>query len=133
MPSLPIVQTQVTLRGNVGSLDAPTDSGPTIHSMACPVCPLGPHRSLKQEMWILWTYSGRPIYSHLALGAGYCTEGREWSKKSQKIEEANDIPNLPIVPTQVTLRRNVGSLDAPRVAHLFTFSPRGQGIVLRGP
>ena len=34
--------------------------------------------------------------------------------------------------TQVTLRENVGSLDAPRTAHLFTFGPRGQGISLRG-
>ena len=32
-----------------------------------------------------------------------------------------------IVPTQVTLRRNVGSLDAPRVSQLFTFGPRGKG------
>ena len=27
---------------------------------------------------------------------------------------------------------NVGSVDAPRTAHLFTFGPRGQGISLRG-
>ena len=40
--------------------------------------------------------------------------------------------NLPIVPTQVTLRDNVGTLDAPRVAQLFTFAPKGHGIVLRG-
>ena len=35
--------------------------------------------------------------------------------------------NLPIVPIQVTLRGNVGSLDTPRTAHLFTFGPWGQG------
>ena len=46
--------------------------------------------------------------------------------------EANGILNLTIVPTQVTLRGNVGTMDAPRVAQLFTFAPRGQGIVLRG-
>ena len=46
-------------------------------------------------------------------------------KKSTKIGEANGMPSLPIVPTQVTLRENVGSLDAPRMAHLFTFGPRG--------
>ena len=28
--------------------------------------------------------------------------------------------------------KNVGSLDAPRTAQLFTFGPRGQGISLRG-
>ena len=40
--------------------------------------------------------------------------------------------SLPIVPTQVTLKGNVGSLDAPRTAQLFTFGTRGQGISLRG-
>ena len=38
--------------------------------------------------------------------------------------------NLPIVPTQVTLRGNVGSLDAPIASH--TFGRRGQGNALRG-
>ena len=33
-------------------------------------------------------------------------------KNQQKIGEANVMLNLPIVPTQVTLRRNVGSLYA---------------------
>ena len=47
------------------------------------------------------------------------------SKNQQKIKEANGMPSLPIVPTQVTLRENVGSLDTPRTAHLFTFGPRG--------
>ena len=46
-------------------------------------------------------------------------------KNQQKIGEANGMPSLPIVPTQVTLMGNVGSLDAPRTAHLFTFCPRG--------
>ena len=54
------------------------------------------------------------------------------SKNQQKIGEANGMPSLPIVPTQVTLKGNVGSLDAPRTAQLFTFGPRGQGISLRG-
>ena len=55
------------------------------------------------------------------------------SKNPQKIRKANDMSNLPIVPTQVTLRGNVGSLDAPRASQLFTFGPRGgQGIQLRG-
>ena len=53
------------------------------------------------------------------------------SKNQQKIGEANGMPRLPIVPTQVTLKGNVGSLDAPRTAQLFTFGPRGQGISLR--
>ena len=47
------------------------------------------------------------------------------SKSRQKIGEDNGMPSLPIVPTQVTLRENVGSLDVPRTAHLFTFGPGG--------
>ena len=54
------------------------------------------------------------------------------SKNQQKIKEANGMPSLPTWPTQVTLRENVGFLDAPRTAHLFTFGPRLQGISLRG-
>ena len=54
------------------------------------------------------------------------------SKNQQKIAEANGMPSLAIVPTQVTLKGNVGSLDTPRTAQLFTFVPRGQGISLRG-
>ena len=42
------------------------------------------------------------------------------------------MPSLPIVPTEVALRGNMGSLDAPRTPQLFTFGPRGQGIALRG-
>ena len=54
------------------------------------------------------------------------------SKNQQKIGEANGMPNLAIVPTQVTLKGNVGSLDAPKMAQLFTFGPRGQGVSLSG-
>ena len=46
-------------------------------------------------------------------------------KNQQKIGEANGMPSLPIVPTQVTLKGNVGSVDIFWAAHLFTFSPRG--------
>ena len=42
------------------------------------------------------------------------------------------MPSLAIMPTQVTLKGNVGSVDAPRTAQLFTFGPRGQGVSLRG-
>ena len=42
------------------------------------------------------------------------------------------MPSLPIVPTQVALRGNVGAMDAPRASQLFTFGPRGKGIALRG-
>ena len=35
-------------------------------------------------------------------------------------------PVCPLGPLQVTSRENVGSLDAPRTAHLFTFGPRGR-------
>ena len=54
------------------------------------------------------------------------------SKNQQKIGEANGMSSLPIVPTQVMLKGNVGSLDAPRTAKLFTFGPRGHCISLRG-
>ena len=54
------------------------------------------------------------------------------SKNQQKIRKENGMPSLPTWPTQVTLRENVGSLDATRTAKLFTFGPRGQGISLRG-
>ena len=42
------------------------------------------------------------------------------------------MPSLPIVPTQVALRRNVASLDALKASQLFTLGPRGQGIAVRG-
>ena len=71
------------------------------------------------------------------------------SKNPQKIGEANGMPSLPIVPTEVTKTGNVGSADvfsmpslpilatqgslhAPRAPKLFTFGPRGQSIALRG-
>ena len=54
------------------------------------------------------------------------------SKNQQKIGEANGMNSLPIVPSQVTLKGNVGFLDAPRTAQLFTFGPRLQGNELRG-
>ena len=41
------------------------------------------------------------------------------------------MPSLPIVSTQVALRRNVGSLDAQRASQLFTFGPRKQVNALR--
>ena len=50
------------------------------------------------------------------------------SKNQQKIREANGMPSLPTSPTQVTKTGNVGSVDVFRVAHLFSFGPRGQGI-----
>ena len=49
-------------------------------------------------------------------------------KKSEKNWEANDMSNLHIVPTQVTLSRKCGISST----QLFTFGPRGQGIALRG-
>ena len=54
------------------------------------------------------------------------------SKNQQKIKEANGMPSVNTWPTQVTLRENVGSLDAPMTAHLSTFGPRVQGISMRG-
>ena len=57
-------------------------------------------------------------------------ESRMVQKNQKKIGKANGMPSLQIVPTQVTLRGNVGSLDAPRASQLFMFFPRGQGIAL---
>ena len=41
------------------------------------------------------------------------------------------MPSLPIVPTQIKLRANVGSLDAPRASQPFTFGTRVKGIELK--
>ena len=43
------------------------------------------------------------------------------SKNQQKIGEANVMPRLHIVPSQVTKTGNVGSLDASSASQLFTF------------
>ena len=53
-------------------------------------------------------------------------------KNPQKIKEANGMPILPNVPTQVMKTGNVGSVDVFMAAHLFTFGPRGQGNALKG-
>ena len=76
---------------------------------------------------------GHPNNLQLALGAGHCTKRVVNGLKNQeKIGEARGMPSMPIVPTQVTLRGNVGSLDAPKASQLFTFGPRVQAIALRG-
>ena len=55
------------------------------------------------------------------------------SKNAQKIRKANDMSNLPIVPTQVTLRGNVDSLDAASASQLYShLALGGQGIKMRG-
>ena len=109
MPILPTGPTQVMKTGNVGSVDVfraahlftftPRGQGKVVRGswmvsknqqklgkpMVCPFSPLGPHRSRKRKMWVLWTFSGRPIYSHLALGGRVMHwEGREWSQKISK-------------------------------------------------
>ena len=92
MLNLPIVCTQVTLRGNMGTSETSQtvvnglkNRQNLLKIMVCPVCPWGPHRSRKREMWVLWTFSGRPIYSLLALGGRLMhREDREWSKKIRK-------------------------------------------------
>ena len=54
------------------------------------------------------------------------------SKNQQKIGEANGMPSLPIVPIQVALNINVGSLDSDRASQLLTFGPKLKGNGLRG-
>ena len=46
-------------------------------------------------------------------------------KNQEKTGEASGMSNIPIVPTKVILRGNVGSLSAPIAALLFTFGTRG--------
>ena len=92
-------QIQVTLRGNVGSLDA-----------------------TRASRLFTFGFGGRVLHR----------EGRECSKKIRKNGETNGMLNLPIVPTHFTLRGNVGSLDAPIAAQLFTFGPSWQANALRG-
>ena len=70
--------------------------------------------------------------NNLQLGAGHCTKRVVNGLKNQEKIEARGIPSMPIVPTQVTLRGNVGSLDAPKASQLFTFGPRVQAIALKG-
>ena len=45
-------------------------------------------------------------------------------ESAKKKGEAIGMLNLPIVPTQVTLRGNLGSLDTPTASQLFIFGPR---------
>ena len=47
------------------------------------------------------------------------------SKNQQNIRKANGMHNLPIVPTQVTIRKNICSVDVLMAVHVFTFGPRG--------
>ena len=84
-------------------------------------------------MCVLWTLLGGSNYSHLVLGAGYCTKRVvNGLKNQQKIGEANGMPSVATGPTQVTKTGNVFSVEVFRVANLFTFGPRGQGNALRG-
>ena len=50
-------------------------------------------------------------------------------KNLHKLVEANGMPGLLVVPTQVMLRNNVGSLDASTASQLFT---KWQCTALRG-
>ena len=90
MSDLPIVPTQVTLSGNVGSLDTPR---------AAHLVTFGPrgHGNALTGSWMV-------------------------SKNQQKIGKHNGMLDLLIVPTRLMLRGNVGSLDLPIEAHLFTLN-----------
>ena len=72
-------------------------------------------------------YGASHLYTFGPRGRVMHREGREWP---QKIGKANGMPSLPIMPTKVSSRGYVGSLDPPRAAHLSTFGPRGQGNAL---
>ena len=69
-----------------------------------------------------------PLSAHYLIPSAKC----KLMGRPVNVQETNGIPSLPTGPTQVTLRGNVGSLDAPIAPQLFTFGPRGQGIALRG-
>ena len=93
MLNLPIVSSQVTLRGNVGFVDVFRAA----HLFK--IGPRGQGNALKRVGMV--------------------------PKNQQKIGDANGIPSLFIVPTQVMLWNNVGSLDASRASQLFTFGAWG--------
>ena len=158
MICLPFVPTQVTLRGNVGSLDSPmaahlstfTPRGQGIALRGSGMVSKNPQKigeangipSLPTRLTQV-TKTGNvgsldaPWAAHLSTfgsrGQGNALRASGMvSKNQQKIEEANGMPSLPSVPTQVVLRGNVCFLDALRVYQLSTFGPRGQGIALRG-
>ena len=99
-----------------------------------PSLPIVPtHVALRGNVGSLDAPRASQLFTFGLRGQGYALRGSEMvSKNPQKIGEANGMPSLPIVPTQVTLRGNVGSLDAPRAFHLFTFGTRVQRIAQRG-
>ena len=98
-----------------------------------PILPTGPTQVTKTGNVGSVDVLGGPSIHIIPQVAGYCTERVvNCLKKSAKIGEANVMPSLPIVATQVALRRNVCSLDAPKASQLFTLGPRGQGMAVRG-
>ena len=155
MPSLPIVPTQVTKTGNVGSVDvfraahlftfgsrgqgnelrgswkkSAKNRGSQWYAQSAHCAHIG---RVKGKCG----FSGRSYRASLLFtfgprGQGIALRG-SWmvSKNPQKIGEANGVPILPTGPTQDTKTGNVGSVDVFRAAHLFTFGSRGQGNALR--
>ena len=53
-------------------------------------------------------------------------------KNPEKTGKENGMPSLQIMPTQVTLRGNVGSLDAPIAAQLFNLALGGRVLHREG-
>ena len=99
-----------------------------------PILPTGPSQVTKTgNVGSVDVFRASRLFTNYPSVQGNALRG-SWmvSKNPQKIREANVMPSLPIVHTHFALRRNVGSLDAPRVSQLFTFGPRGQGVALRG-
>ena len=103
--------------------------------MVCSICPLCPHRSrLGRKVGSHDAPSVTQLFTFFLGGRVLHGEDRKWSKKIGKKHRKPIVCPIcgPIVPTQVTLRGNVCSLDAPSGSQLFTFGPRLQGIALKG-
>ena len=98
--------------------------------MVCSICPLCPHRS----RWGFVVSLDAPIAARLFTfgpsGRLLHWEAREWSQKSAKIGKAKGMHNLPNVPTQVTIKENVCSVDVSGQS-MYNIWPRVQGNALR--
>ena len=135
MLSLPIMPTQVTLRGSVCSLDVPTVAHSHLALASRVMHREGGEWSQKSaknrdsQWYSQFAHSAHT--GHVKRKCGFSgrsysgqvfTYGPRWqgnaligsrmvSKSQQKIGETNGMPSVPIVPTQVTLGGNVGFLD----------------------
>ena len=98
-----------------------------------PILPTGPTQVTKTgNVGSVDVFRVAHLFTFGNTGQGNALRGSGMvSKNQQKLGEANGMPILNTMPTQVMKTGNVGSLDVFRAAHLFTFGPRGHGDALR--